>query len=237
MNEQTTTGLSSEPSPYTSADPAHPAGLAGSASANAAPNSQHPQPERPGQVDQPHALAEASGATPLATQQALGAPAQPPAPSRRRARTRPPKAADALAEGGGDAHDARETPTHKRRRVTRITDSGRMPALRLNRMDGRAHQERRPTMVYDTEHAPGYLRGLRLLVGLALLALAWGVSLLVAMLTISLQNGLPHRLALSERYGLYVFSALAILWLALLALGLIVVGALSLTLALTRRGW
>lgn len=142
------------------------------------------------------------------------------------------------AQGSQDADSEDMTPTHKRRRVSRLADSGRMPALRLNRYVGRERAERRaPAMVYDTEHAPGYLRLTRLALGLALLAVSWGASLLVVALTESLLNGFPHQPSLTIRFGLYVLGAIGIVWLAVVALALIVVGAFSLTLALTRRRW
>ena len=135
-----------------------------------------------------------------------------------------------------DADDL--TPTRKRRRVSRLSDSGRMPALRLNRYVGREHAERRAaTMVYDTEHAPGYLRLIRLAMGLALLTMAWGASLLVVELTESLLNVFPHQASLTLRFGSYMLGAIGIVWLAVVALALIIVGAFSLTLALTRRAW
>lgn len=145
---------------------------------------------------------------------------------------------DNVAQGSTDANADDLTPTRKRRRVSRLSDSGRMPALRLNRYVGREHAERRATaMVYDTEHAPGYLRVIRLALGLALLTAAWGASLLVVELTESLLNVFPHQASLTIRFGLYLLGAIGIVWLAVVALALIVVGAFSLTLALTRRAW
>ncbi len=142
------------------------------------------------------------------------------------------------AQGMSDDDSEDMTPTHKRRRAPRMADSGRMPALRLNRYVGRAHAERRsPAMVYDTEHAPGHLRLTRLVMGLALLAVAWVASLLVVALTESLLTVFPHQPSLTTRFGLYVLGAIGIIWLAVVALALIVVGAFSLALALTRRGW
>jgi hypothetical protein len=130
------------------------------------------------------------------------------------------------------------TPTRKRRRVARMVDSGRMPALRLNRYVGRERVGRdAPAMVYDTEHTPGHLRVTRLAMGLALLAVAWVASLLVVALTESLLNVFPHQPGLTIRFGLYLLGAIGIIWLAVVALALIIVGAFSLTLALTRRAW
>lgn len=125
--------------------------------------------------------------------------------------------------------------TNKRKRVT---DSARMPALRLNRRSrGPRPEPPRPAMVYDTIHAPGYLRLARLALGVALLAAAWGVSLVVFSLAEALWMVTPRQPLLTERFALYLLEAVGILWLAVIALGLIVVGAFSLFLALTRRRW
>jgi hypothetical protein len=154
-------------------------------------------------------------------------PTQPPKPTR-----------------GGWRRGQRDTapegdlsPTRKRRRVNRITDSGRMPALRLNGYVGREPTEQKSTVVYDTEHAPGYLRLARLGLGLGLLAVAWVASLLVVALGQSLWDVFPHQPSLTIRFGLYVLGALGIIWLAVVSLVLITVGAFSFSLALTRRGW
>jgi uncharacterized BrkB/YihY/UPF0761 family membrane protein len=112
-----------------------------------------------------------------------------------------------------------------------------MPALRLNRYVGRERVERRPTAVYDTEHAPRHLRLTRLLLGLALLIVAWATALLVVALGESLKDVFPHQPSLTIRFGLYMLGAVGVIWLAVVTLALIIVGALALSLALTRRGW
>ncbi|HEX8994505.1 MAG TPA: hypothetical protein VF812_00590 [Ktedonobacterales bacterium] len=147
-------------------------------------------------------------------------------------RTKPPKGASP-----GDAPETDLTPTRKRRRITRGADTGRMPALRLNRYVGRQHTEQKSAVVYDTEHAPAHLRLTRLVLGVALLALAWGSSLIVVALSEALWGAFPRHLSLTARFALYVLGAIGIVWLAVVALALIVVGALSLSLALTRREW
>ena len=157
-----------------------------------------------------------------------------PTPATRR-RTKPPKAPKAPASDA--LSDADMTPTRKRRRIARLADSGRMPALRLNGYVGRERAEPKPTVVYDTEHAPGALRLIRLLAGVALLTVAWLTALLVVALSESLLSGFPHQPSLTERFALYLLGAVGILWLAVVALALILVGALSLSLAITRRGW
>lgn len=138
---------------------------------------------------------------------------------------------------GLDVPDDELSTTHKRKRINRMTDSGRIPALRFNRYVGRQHTERKPAVVYDTEHTPGYLRLTRLAMGVALLAVAWAASLLLVALTDSLVDVFPHQPSLTARFGLYLLGAIGLVWLAMVALALIIVGAFSLTLALTRRQW
>jgi hypothetical protein len=151
--------------------------------------------------------------------------------------TRPPKGARRqTGRRGPQEPDEELTSTRKRRRVAR-TDSGLIPALRFNRYVGRQRTERKPSAVYDSVHTPGYLRPIRLLLGLTLLTLAWVVSLLVVELGDSLLDVFPHQPSLTIRFALYVLGALGIIWLAVVALALIIVGAFSLTLALTRRAW
>lgn len=128
--------------------------------------------------------------------------------------------------------DMRETKKRKK-----VTDSARMPALRMNRRERPRPAESRPSVVYDSARAPGYLRVVRLATGLAALAAAWGVALVVAYLAQALWVVAPHQPVLTERYALYLVSAAGILWLAVIALAMIAVGAFSLVLALTRRGW
>lgn len=124
--------------------------------------------------------------------------------------------------------------TQKRRR---LTDSARMPALRLNRPVVRTPTEKRTVVSYDTR-APGYLRILRLFLGIALLAAAWGCILLVVAMVGLLSAGLPpEHVSLSVRVLLWALGAVGMLWLAVISVALIIVGAFSLTLALTRRKW
>lgn len=161
--------------------------------------------------------------------------AEPAAPHMRT--TKPPKGVRRqTGRRGAQEPDEELTTTRKRRRVARV-DSGMMPALRLNHYVGRQRAERRPSVVYDTIHAPGYLRLIRLLLGLTLLTIAWAAALLVVALGDSLMDVFPHQPSLTIRFALYVLGALGIIWLAVVALALIVVGAFSLTLALTRRAW
>ncbi len=124
--------------------------------------------------------------------------------------------------------------TQKRRRPT---DSARMPALRLNRPVTRTPTEKRPAAPYNTA-APGYLRFVRLLMGLVSLAAAWGGILLVVAMVVSLSAGPPQsHVSMGIRVLLWTLGACGMLWLSVISIGLIIVGSFSLTLALTRRRW
>ena len=180
-------------------------------------------------------------APPFTEPSAEAAPLTTPQPRR----TRPPRGARRVTghRSGPDATDATDAPddalstTRKRKRVARVTDSGLMPALRLNRYVGRQRAVRKPAVVYDTEHPPRHLRLTRLSMGVALLAGAWAASLLVVALTESLLDVFPRQPSLTARFGLYLLGAIGLAWLAMVALALIIVGAFSLTLALTRQQW
>lgn len=217
MNEHTTTGWSSDALP----------------SSPSSPSSSPPAP---------------TAQDALATPEFDALPAQPPAPlapdatTPRQRPTRPPRGARRLTghRGGAPASEAPDgelTSTRKRNRVSRKTDSGLIPALRLNRSVGRPHAERKPAVAYDTEHAPAHLRLTRLLMGVILLGGAWATALLVVELTTALIGDFPNQPSLTIRFGLYILGAFGLVWLAAVALTLIVVGAFSLTLALTRRRW
>jgi len=112
-----------------------------------------------------------------------------------------------------------------------------MPALRLNRRERAPQVEQKARMVYDTERAPGYLRLGRLGAALGLLTVAWVAALLVIYLAQALWDVAAHQPVLTERFVLYLLDGVGILWLAAVTIGLIVVGAFSLFLALTRRAW
>lgn len=131
-----------------------------------------------------------------------------------------------------DADDGADTRKRKR-----VTDSAWMPALRLNRRDRAPRAEPRSRVVYEIERAPGYLRLARLVVGLGALAAAWGMALMVSYLGETLWGAASHQRVLSEIFALYLLAAAGVLWLAVIGLALIVVGAFSLFLALTRRDW
>ncbi len=126
-------------------------------------------------------------------------------------------------------------PTTQKRR--RLTDPAHMPALRLNRPVVRTPTEKRQAAPYNTT-APGYLRFIRLFMGLALLAAAWGGILLVVAMVESLAAGLPQEhVNMGIRVLLWTLGACGALWLSVISIALIIVGAFSLTLSLTRRKW
>lgn len=84
--------------------------------------------------------------------------------------------------------------------------------------------------------APGWLMLARIVTGLALLAMAWG-TLMVALLLAFNTLGIPPHRHVIVRIALYIVGALGALWLGVVALAALIVGAFCLTLALTRRQW
>lgn len=86
---------------------------------------------------------------------------------------------------------------------------------------------------------PWYLQGVRLLVGLALLALAWGGVLLVFLLG---QFGVSPIAAASREHfasqiALHALSLGGACFVGLIALGCVVVGAFALLAGLQSHGW
>lgn len=163
------------------------------------------------------------------------APAQAAAPFTSQTETKPrmgPPPAPPAPPPYDELDDARDTRKRKK-----VTDSARMPALRLNRRDRAPREAPKPHMVYEMGAPPAYLRPARLVFGLAALAAAWGAALAVIYLTQGLWTVLPKQPIVSERFVLYILSAIGILWLAVVGVALILVGAFSLFLALVRRGW
>lgn len=86
--------------------------------------------------------------------------------------------------------------------------------------------------------APLALRYVRLLTGVLLLAVAFGGILLELVLVTNLREALGRVLPLSL-HAMFVatLDALAGIWLLALVIGCLLVGAMSLALVLTRRGW
>lgn len=86
--------------------------------------------------------------------------------------------------------------------------------------------------------APLALRYVRLLSGVLLLAVAFGGILLELVLVTNLREALGPVMSPSLHALLVVtLDALAGLWLLALVVGCLLVGAMSLSLVLTRRGW
>lgn len=119
-----------------------------------------------------------------------------------------------------------------------FSSSAKIPALRLNRST-----PRRPSgpdtkkMVFLADiPAPRFLRLWRLLIGLALLALAWGGLLATAMLAEGAWDMIPHKHP-TLHLVVYVVQAILACWIGAVSLVCIVVGAFSLAIALTSRGW
>jgi hypothetical protein len=134
-----------------------------------------------------------------------------------------------------DLAESEQPITGKRKRVT---DSNGAPALRLNRdSSGPLATSHGPAKVYEMNRAPGYLRLMRLAVGLALLEAAWAAGLLLVSLGRALWLATPSEPVLNPRLALYGLEAFGLLWLAVVGLGMVVVGVFSLFIGLTRRGW
>lgn len=85
---------------------------------------------------------------------------------------------------------------------------------------------------------PSWLRLLRLLSGLLLLAVALGGALVELILVTNLRDDLGHLLPVSlQTLATFAFDGIASLWLLAVVLGCLLIGAMSLWIALTRRGW
>ena len=118
----------------------------------------------------------------------------------------------------------------------RLTRGGRARRRSPSRALGTAS----PAMADLLDPPPAYLRPVRAFLGLVLLAVAWGATLVVVMLALSLAQGIPshqHVAAQVQAYALACVGLLALLFLAATALACIVAAAFCLSLALTRRGW
>jgi hypothetical protein len=113
-----------------------------------------------------------------------------------------------------------------------------LPALRLNRPP-EIERTRRPISaptVYRLK-PPWYLRPVRMLLGLALLAGSWGLSLLLLAWSQSIWANLPQMLQLDTTLLIFALEVLGALGLAVATLALFVVGVFSLLTGLTARGW
>jgi hypothetical protein len=139
-----------------------------------------------------------------------------------------------MLEDTGFDQEQHPAPMHAQRRFWTTT----MLPLRITRAASQRQQATkspRPTLALDAPPPP-FLRPLRLLSGMLLLALAWGGVLLVLTLAQPLANGFPrHHLTLHVLLSL--LSVLGACWIGVATLACIVAGAFCLMLALTSRGW
>lgn len=137
---------------------------------------------------------------------------------------------------GPDAQPTRQINTRSKPKLS--TWSGRMVALRINRKDRLYTPKPDPKpLLVDTIHPPRLLRFWRLLAGIGLLVAAWGGVLLLVEIAFNLANTLPSRIYPTEAFALFLLSAVGAVWLAVVTLGCILVGAFALALSLGRRGW
>jgi hypothetical protein len=124
-----------------------------------------------------------------------------------------------------------------------------LPALRLAAVntntsdDDSARDEAGPAALppvpaHDLVAAPPHwLRPVRWLVGILLLALAWAATVAVFVLVNLLLGGFAQEPSLPVRIGLDVLTAIGVAWFAIVALAGVVAAAFSLGLAITARGW
>jgi len=116
------------------------------------------------------------------------------------------------------------------------------PPMRLNRPITKSAHPSAAESATDQEPPatsgaqPGGLRLLRALIGMALLALAWGGFLIVANLGTMALGGLTTTRP-SAHTLLYLAEILGALWIAAIAVCCIIAGAFSLTLAITNASF
>jgi hypothetical protein len=114
-----------------------------------------------------------------------------------------------------------------------------LPALRLNR-SSEAEKALRPSQSVPVTYRlkpPWYLRLVRLLLGLGLLAGAWGLAMLALAWGQSILANVPQ-MWVAEWSDLYfALNVAGALLLAAVTLTVFVVGAFSLLMGLTARGW
>ena len=157
-----------------------------------------------------------------------------------------------MATSSGETPQDAVNPDAKRAEASGVRRKPRMrtlPPLRIGRArqrhDGQDAQDE-AALAEDTTprtgldlRPPWYLQGVRLLVGLALLALAWGGVLLAYLLG---QFGVSPIAAASREHfaGQVALRALSLggaCFVGLIALGCVVVGAFALLAGLQSRGW
>jgi hypothetical protein len=113
-----------------------------------------------------------------------------------------------------------------------------LPALRLSRTPEEEKAQRsRPAPTIYRLTPPWYLRPVRLLLGLGLLAGAWGLTTLLMMWAQYLWSMLPQTVQPVTSVGIFALNVVGALLLAVVTLGLVITGAFSLTLGLTARRW
>ncbi|HEX8728965.1 MAG TPA: hypothetical protein VF739_10100 [Ktedonobacterales bacterium] len=154
-----------------------------------------------------------------------------------------------MATSSGETpQDATDVPA-KRAAASGVRRKPRMrtlPPLRIGRARHGRDEQDEAALAEDTTprtgldlRPPWYLQGVRLLVGLALLALAWGGVLLAYLLG---QFGVSPIAAASREHfaGQVALRALSLggaCFVGLIALGCVVVGAFALLAGLQSRGW
>jgi hypothetical protein len=113
-----------------------------------------------------------------------------------------------------------------------------LPALRLNRPpeSEKSQRPRAAPAVYRLK-PPWYLRPVRLLLGVGLLAAAWGLAMVQMAWVQSIWNHIPQ-VWLAEWSDVYfALNILGALVLAVATVAIFVIGAFSLLVALIARGW
>ena len=113
-----------------------------------------------------------------------------------------------------------------------------LPALRLNGPPG-VERAQRPISAPPVYHLkpPWYLRPVRVLLGLGLLASAWGLAILLMTWAEYLLAHLPQMWLAEWSDFYFVLNVVGALLLALATLAIFVVGACSLLIGLAARGW
>jgi hypothetical protein len=113
-----------------------------------------------------------------------------------------------------------------------------LPALRFNapRAEERARRPVSAPAVYGVK-PPWYLRPVRVFFGLALLAGAWGLALLLMAWAQSIWSNLPPMWQSEWSDFYFALNVVGALGLAVITLVIFLVGVFSLLVGLTARGW
>lgn len=140
----------------------------------------------------------------------------------------------AAAGGWGRATDPPSEETSKNYSWGR-----NLPALRLNRSP-EAEKSLRPSQSGPAAYGlkpPWYLRLVRLLLGLGLLAGAWGLAMVALAWSQSILENVPQMWTAEWSDLYFALNVAGALLLAVVTLTVFVVGAFSLLMGLTARGW